>query len=346
MKVNRYVEDILAQPGALRQTAARYAPAPFAALAEEIRSGAYERIILSGMGSSHYASYPAWLRLLQQGLPAWTVPSAELLHYAPALVTAGSLLWLTSQSGASVEVQALVEGRGGHQARTILATTANPDSPLGRAAGLLLQLHFGEESTVSTGSYLTTLAVQHLALTQIAGGDVEAAAAEVAETASGLASYLEAWPDRVAEWERLVGVPEHLYLVGRGPSLAAVATGSLIIKESAKFAVEGLSAAQFRHGPLELADERLTVLVFAGLEGTRELNERLAKELQAYGARVVWLDWTRHPALPSVLLPPASAATAPIAEMVPLQLLSLALARQTGVEAGVFRHIGKVTRSE
>lgn len=346
MKINRYVEDILGQPRALQDTVTRYDPAAFAPLAEEIRSGAYDRIVLSGMGSSHFVAYPAWLRLVQQELPAWTVPSAELLHDAPSLVTEESLLWLTSQSGASIEVQALVERLAPQRPRTLLATTAYPDSPLGRAADRLLLLHFGEESTVSTGSYLTTLAVQHLALTQIAGGDVEQAIRDVAGTGEALATYLETWQQRVEEWVRLVGVPRPLYIVGRGPSLAAVETGSLIIKESAKFPVEGMSAAQFRHGPLEMADERLTVLVFAGSEAARPLNERLARELQDYGAVVVWLDWTPHPALPTVLLPSACPATAPIAEMVPLQLLSLALARQTGVEAGVFRHIGKVTRTE
>ena len=139
MKVNRYVEDILAQPQALQDTVARYEPAAFTLLAEEVRSGAYDRIVLSGMGSSHFAAYPAWLRLVQQGLPAWTVPSAELLHDALSLVTEESLLWLTSQSGASIEVQALVERLAPQRPRTLLATTAYPDSPLGSAAGVLLQ---------------------------------------------------------------------------------------------------------------------------------------------------------------------------------------------------------------
>lgn len=346
MNTNRYIEDILKQPQALRDTVTRYESTALAPLAEAIHSSQYERIILSGMGSSYFAGYPAWLQLVQQGLPAWWLPTGELLHYASSLVTEESLLWLTSQSGASAEVQALIEQLAPERPRTLLGTTANPESPLGRAAGTILQLHFGEEFTVSTGSYLTTLAVQELAMTQVAGGDVEQARQEVLDAADALAHYLEAWRERVEEWEQLVGVPQRLYLVGRGPSLATVETGGLIIKESAKFPIEGMSAAQFRHGPLELADERLTVLVLAGEQRSRDLNERLAEELQGYGANVVWLAEEAHPTLPTVLLPPVSPAVGPISEMVPLQLLSLALAWQTGVEPGAFRHIGKVTRSE
>lgn len=345
MQINPYISDILNQPAVIRETVARYAADRFGAVAADVAARRYDRIVLSGMGASHFAAYPAWLDLVSHGLPAWSVETAELLHHAESLVTEKSLLWLTSQSGASAEIVALIERLADRRPKTILATTADADSPLRRAADTTLQLHIGEESTVSTGSYVSTLAAQHLAVTQIAGGNIEDERSELIDACDVLQHYLAAWQDSIGKWERLIGVPQRLFVIGRGPSLAAVKTGSLIIKESVKFVIEGMSAAQFRHGPLELADEHLTVVILAGSSDARTLNERLAIELREYSAGVVWLDTVPHDVLPTVLIPALPRAAMPIAEIIPLQLLSLALAAQTGVEAGVFRRIGKVTRT-
>ena len=58
----------------------------------------YDRIVLTGMGSSHFAALPGWRRLADAGHPAWWVDSGQLLD-APGLITPGTLLVATSQSG-------------------------------------------------------------------------------------------------------------------------------------------------------------------------------------------------------------------------------------------------------
>ena len=54
----------------------------------------------------------------------------------------------------------------------------------------------------------------------------------------------------------LLNNTRHLFLVGRGASLASVATGALIIKESDHFHAEGMSSAAFRHGPFEMLEAK------------------------------------------------------------------------------------------
>ena len=107
-----------------------------------------------------------------------------------------------------------------------------------------------------------------------------------------------------------------------------------------------MSAGQFRHGPLELADDRLSVVILAGASPTREMNRRLADDLHGYGVKVTWLGADPLGGLPCILHPSVRGAGRPIAEMVPLQLLTLHLAQLSGVEAGQFRHSGKITASE
>ena len=70
--------------------------------------GRYDRIVLTGMGSSHFAALPGWRRLADAGHPAWWVDTGQLLD-APGLITPGTLLVATSQSGASAEVVAMAE---------------------------------------------------------------------------------------------------------------------------------------------------------------------------------------------------------------------------------------------
>jgi len=62
------------------------------------------RIVFAGMGSSHFASYETWESFSRIGLPAWWLPASELIDVGAGLLTPGTLLCLTSQSGESAEV--------------------------------------------------------------------------------------------------------------------------------------------------------------------------------------------------------------------------------------------------
>ena len=84
---------------------------------------------------------------------------------------------------------------------------------------------------------------------------------------------LTAEPERSADemcaW--IDGRP-NLALVGRGSARAAAEMGALTLKEAARMPAESLQAAQFRHGPLELAGPKLAVIVIATEPRTRDLE--------------------------------------------------------------------------
>ena len=88
--------DIADQPDALRAFLTTADPAGLA----EVLGRDYDRIVLSGMGSSHYAALPSWRRIVSAGRAVWWVDSGQLLD-SPELVTGDTLLIMTSQSGAS-----------------------------------------------------------------------------------------------------------------------------------------------------------------------------------------------------------------------------------------------------
>ena len=346
MKINPYIQDILSQPQAIRSTLQHFNAQILQEISQMVQASGFQRIILTGMGASYYGSYPAWVSLMQQGLPAFWVDTGELCNYFPELITPESLLWIVSQSGKSAEILALLEMVRQRPARAILATTNDMESELALQSDLALDLHIGEESTVSTRSYVSTLAANALAVAQMTGKDAEKVGDELQQTAQGVENYLKDWQEQVQRWEKVLGVPERLYILGRGPSLAAVKTGALILKESAKFQVEGLNSAQFRHGPLELADPRLAAIFLAGKQPTRAMNRKLAEEMRSHRAQVVWIGEQTTSNASEIPMPVTPEAGEEIAEMIPIQMLSLALAEQTGVEPGIFRYIGKITQEQ
>lgn len=330
-----YVADILAQPQCLRQLNQRD-------IAEAIEPlgdiASYGRVVLTGMGASHAALQPLWMALVERGHPAWLVESSELLAALLPLVDASTLVIAASQSGRSAELVALA-GQIGARGGKLLAITNNLQSPLARQAQASIDIRAGEENAVSTKTYVNTLAVG-LALSRILSGqpldDV------LHRTADALEKYLQGWRKHVDALREGVKLPERLYFLARGASMSAAQCGALITKEAAKWPVEAQSAAQFRHGPLELADERLTVVIVAGTdEGARAMNRTLERDLIGYGAKVFWLDHG-SPSVP-LDIPETAPEARPLVEIVPLQLLSIAIAEQSGVEPGVFRHLTKVT---
>jgi glucosamine--fructose-6-phosphate aminotransferase (isomerizing) len=134
-----------------------------------------------------------------------------------------------------------------------------------------------------------------------------------------------------------------VFLVGRGESLAAAQTGALTIKESTHFHAEGMSSAAFRHGPFEMLKEGILVGVFAGDAGTRELNERLVKDVSGTSARATLFadDGEGVCRLPKV---PDAMRT--LVEILPVQMMTLALAALANHEAGKFERATKVTAVE
>jgi glucosamine--fructose-6-phosphate aminotransferase (isomerizing) len=164
--------------------------------------------------------------------------------------------------------------------------------------------------------------------------------------AEGMENYLAAWDVHVQELDSLLGNFDELFLLGRGSSMSAVWNGSLICKEAAKHAFEGMHAADFRHGPLELVSQGFAALIFAGAGHTSALNRELAREIISYGGKAIWLDSAPDPEIPTVLFPGTTDRVRPLVEMLPMQMLTLAMANRKRLEAGAFRHVSKITDRE
>ena len=345
MNITPHIKEILHQPEVLTQSIPLYNMIPLKPIQQELSSGKIDRVIITGMGASLYAGYAAWLILAQHGLPVFIVDAAELLHYTPQLVTPTSLVWMISQSGRSAELLPLIEivkQRGGG----IISTTNDLNSPLAQVSRAAMPILSPTELTVSTVTFTTTLASTQLAALALCDEPSEAARQDLLWTAAAMGSYLAKWEERVESLQQQIGLNNKLFIVGRGPSLPATLCGSLIQSEAAKVAVVGLNAAEFRHGPFELGAPDLTILILAGIEKTRALNQSLCEDLLGFQSRAFWVADQATANLPWIEMPAWRTIGLPLAEIIPFQLLTIALANQKNLEAGKFFHSGKITLTE
>jgi glutamine---fructose-6-phosphate transaminase (isomerizing) len=338
-----YFRDLLDQPAALKDTLEQFQETKeLLALCSRLRKGKFECVVLSGMGSSFHGLIPLLLQLTDAGYPAALVETSELNYYRRSLLSPKNLIVAVSQSGRSAETVRLLQQNRGRA--PILAVTNTPDSPLARRSDAMVLTHAGEEFTVSCKTYVTTLLALQFLGDQLCGVPPARTRKALKDVLPPITHYLGAWKEHVESLiPQLAGIRQ-LFLVGRGPSLAAVGTGALILKESTQFPAEGMSSAAFRHGPFEMLGPETFVLVFGGVSRTKELNRRLLEDIQKQDGRAALIADDAGPG--ALRLPKVAPRILPVMEILPAQMLTLALAAIAGREPGKFRLATKITTTE
>lgn len=338
-----YLRDILDQPRALQATLDGLEDGKkLSALAARLRAGKFRNVVLTGMGSSFHALHPLHLKLIDQGITAIMVETSELVHYKSRLFDPKTLIVAVSQSGQSAEVVRLLEINKKQSA--IIAVTNTPGSPLAVQADATILTQAGKEFSVSCKTYVTALMALIWLENIIGERDLNHTRQELKQAAPAVEKYLADWKNHVQSLASLLKGIRHLFLVGRGASLAAVGTGALIVKESDHFHAEGMSSAAFRHGPFEMLSQDTFILVFAGDAKTRDLNLRLLEDIREQQGRAELVSSATDFA--PCNLPEVSPCVRPIFEMLPVQMITLALAAQAGREPGRFELATKVTTTE
>jgi glucosamine--fructose-6-phosphate aminotransferase (isomerizing) len=337
-----YFQDLMAQPYALDSTLAYLSePGRWNTVGKFLGSRPWKRVVLTGMGSSFHSLNTLQLALFQSQQTPVLMETSELVHYGSDLFDPQTLVVVVSQSGRSAETLRLLEC---NRTSPVLAVTNTADSPLAAACNCLLLICAGIESSVSCKTYLAGLMVLAWVAEMMRGGSEKETLARLAPASGAVAAYMRNWRTHTQALYEQFAATRHLFLVGRGTSLAAAGTGALIIKESARFHAEGMSSAAFRHGPMEMLRSDIQTVVFRGDPRTHNLNDRLVRDLVAKSGRCSEISEasTSQP----FRLAPCESILRPVLEILPVQLLSLALAALAGQEAGRFEHASKITATE
>ena len=112
--------------------------APFAAAVETIRT-ARGRVIVTGMGKSGHVARKIAATLASTGTPAFFVHAADASHGDLGMITSDDVMMALSWSGETEELKDLITYSRRFRI-TLIAVTVNPESTLGKAADIVLEL--------------------------------------------------------------------------------------------------------------------------------------------------------------------------------------------------------------
>ena len=333
-----YEFDINDQIAALDDQLAYQLPGALA----ELDLGAYERIILTGMGSSDYTALPIERDFAARGLPVWRIDAGRLLDM-PQLITSKTLLWATSQSGMSGEIVSLLSQlTGAKRPKTIIGVTNAENSTLAQACDILVALKSGAEATVSSKSYINTLVAQARISLALRGESEAPLLATLHGFRQHMASLInDRQPVQQLTDKAFDNAEPRLALVGIGADGATAMTGSLILKEACKVMAEGYLGGEFRHGPLETSGPGMIALLIG--DGTDSTLETLAQDLLANGTTVVTIGPKAYAQSQLLSTPGHDELTRLIAGILYIQHFTVTFARARGLVPGEFLYGNKIT---
>jgi glucosamine 6-phosphate synthetase-like amidotransferase/phosphosugar isomerase protein len=348
---SRMRAEIAEQPEALRRTfeALLLQVGELQALARDSR-----QVLFIARGSSDNAAvYGQYLCSARAGrLASLAAPSLATV-YAARLDLHGVLAVAVSQSGATEEIVTTLDWSRACGARTV-AITNQPGSALTEVADVSLVTQAGDEQAVpATKTYTTQLAAMAVLAAAVSGspggsggGGIDVGA--LGRVPDAVAGMLEVAPAAEELAERLVGV-DTLVVSGRGFAYSTALELALKLKEACYLTAVGLSYADLVHGPIAIVDADTPALLVAAGDGPMvpEMTG-LARRIAATGAPVYGIGGDPgfaaacRAALPGPALPEH---LAPLALVVPGQLLAEALARAKGIDPDAPRGLRKVTQT-
>jgi glutamine---fructose-6-phosphate transaminase (isomerizing) len=352
------LEEVLQQPAVLADVRKFYSSAgaiPAKGL-RKLVSKWPPVVVFTGMGSSLFAAYPAQAYLTSLGIRAIVWETAELLHHHLKILRPDTLLVAVSQSGETVEITRLLDRL---PPKVGLAAVVNVESSrLGKRGDLLLPMLAGHQSTVSTKTYMCSVAaLMYLAF---------AVASESPRSLTqALVRIIQAQEKILEQHDSLImpatveffGQPPYVALMSRGADLASVYQGALTLKEVARLPAEATSAAQFRHGPIEIVNPAHRYIIFARDQSssrgrrskTGQFLLKLAEDIRAHRGRVLLLTDLPCEAATNLRLlrvEPQRLGLGTLVDMLYIQLLAHELAVRAGLEPGKFWIAEEVTREE
>jgi len=280
-------------------------------------------------------------------------------RYRDPLVDGRTLVIAISQSGETADTLA-AEREARLKGSKLLAICNVVGSMLTREANGTIYTHAGPEigvaSTKAFSGQLTALLLTALHLGQARGKLTSAASQHLMQELTRLPQKIEGILQHDAEVESLARHffrhTDFLYL-GRGIHYPIALEGALKLKEISYIHAEGYPAGEMKHGPNALIDGNLPVVVIATRDesdpASMTLYEKTVSNLQEVKARdgiVIALvtegdRMARESANYVFEIPAAPELTAPILEIVPLQLLAYHIAVRRGCDVDQPRNLAK-----
>jgi glucosamine--fructose-6-phosphate aminotransferase (isomerizing) len=277
---------------------------------------------------------------------------ASEFRYRQPVVTERTLAIAISQSGETADTLAAVREARRLGAQTIAVCNVM-ESTIARECRNVIYTHAGPEIGVaSTKAFTTQIAALYLLALWLGRQRGQLSA----EREAVLVNELRRVPTLIEEALQLEepiramakdysGASSCLFL-GRGIQYPIALEGALKLKEISYIHAEGYAAGEMKHGPIALIDDDLPVVVLAPEDAQYEKMRSNVEEVKARGGRLIVVSTAGAPdisRLGGVLLevPAVDELFQPLLTVIPLQLLSYAIADAKGTDIDQPRNLAK-----
>jgi glutamine---fructose-6-phosphate transaminase (isomerizing) len=315
------------------------------------------RVVLVGMGTSFNAASigRAYIERLA-GLPAETDNASEFRYRHP-IVDKSTLVVALTQSGESVDTLAAM-----HEARIrgarLIAICNTPGAQATRVADGTVYMRCGPEVAVaSTKTYVGSLAALYLLACHLghkrgflSDDALSQALSDLARMPHLVGEALKT-DAAIADVAQRYAACEHFLFLGRGLQYPMAMEGALKLKEVSYIHAEGYAAAEMKHGPIALIDERMPVVVISVRDENYSKILSNVEEVRARDGIVIAIATRGDEAAAEVArdvlyVPDAPALLQPLVTAIPMQLLAYHIARARGCDVDQPRNLAKVVTVE
>ena len=317
---------------------------------EDIRG--IEQVVIIACGSSYHSGLVGkyvlerWCRLPVH------VEMASEFRYSDPVIGRSTLVIAISQSGETADtLEALRHARS--QKAWVLAVTNTVGSTVSRESDAAFYTRGGPEVAVaSTKAVIAQLAAMYvvgLYLAQVRGTrDADEVRAHLRD--------LQQVPDLIEEVLTRMGpvrelaaelaTVDRVLFLGRHVGYPVALEGALKLKELAYISAEGFPAGEIKHGPIALVEEGTPVVVVAPRHALQAKLINNIQEVRARGARTIVIatdgDESVTPYADVLIrIPDTKSLLTPLLSIIPLQVLSAAVAQARGLDVDQPRNLAK-----
>ena len=316
--------------------------AQFQLAAEKIKARDIANVIILARGTSDNAGhYLKFLIEVKLGLPVGLASPSSVSIYGAKVDFKNTLVIALSQSGRSPDLITFASAarEGG---ALLIAMTNNSDSPLAKAGDIHIDLSAGPEVAVAaTKSYSAELLASLLLVDNWMGnkGEVRSHLVDSSRKCLSNISDLDSFANSLDARREIV-------VIGRGYAYANAKELALKIQETSYIPVQGLSSADYQHGPIATLDKNSQVIVLSPSGIPRVALEDSIVRIRKSQPEIIWIGSNQLATKDERVILGASLESeeeSTIIDAALIQYLTLSFAVKNGFNPDSPRGLSKVT---
>ncbi|MCK4661966.1 MAG: glutamine--fructose-6-phosphate transaminase (isomerizing) [Bacteroidales bacterium] len=304
-----------------------------------------KRIIIIGCGTSWHAGLVGEYMIEEMARISVEVEYGSEFRYRHPVINKDDVIIAISQSGETADTLAAIQLAKKSRAMVIgICNVVGSSIPRNTDAGVYT--HAGPEIGVASTKAFTAQVTVLAMIAMIIGKEKKVLSQE---KYLNLIKELTKIPEKIKEilthneeFKKIASLYQHannfLYL-GRGYLYPVALEGALKLKEISYIHAEGYPAAEMKHGPIALIDEKMPVVIIATKDKSYEKIVSNIQEVKARKGIVIAVvtegdTIIRNMADHVLEIPVTHEALAPLLTVIPLQLLSyhIAVMRKCNVD--------------